>query len=264
VLPTAARTLGAQGGKHRAHEVHSIYWQCISLLYFRSLPQGYYRTYGPYLIELIMNQNTGDFLSLERAEILCSMSSFLLKGFLSEQSRFVSSTPGCAFHMQNILNVAFHDPCYNFHDFITICRDGCCSFCSVQMSDVVSWLLKAFVLSGESPSLLQEVFDPSVMCSCNFKCLVRISILPFCELLLKTPLLQVCRLLTCIFLLSAIDSTVRLPLYFKGSLSLNHWAAYFHQNSVGTYLNFHYLASLQALPRKTETKVCTILSSHPD
>ncbi|XP_047043753.1 separase-like [Lolium rigidum] len=188
LLLKTARTLGAQGGKHRAHEVHSIYWQCISLLYFRSLPQGYYRTYGPYLIELIMNQNTGDFLSLERAEILCSMSSFLLKGFLSEQS-----------------------------------RDGCCSFCSVQMSDVVSWLLKAFVLSGESPSLLQEV----------------------------------CRLLTCIFLLSAIDSTVRLPLYFKGSLSLNHWAAYFHQNSVGTYLNFHYLASLQALPRKTETKGVT-------
>ncbi|KAK1697147.1 hypothetical protein QYE76_013844 [Lolium multiflorum] len=188
LLLKTARTLGAQGGKHRAHEVHSIYWQCISLLYFRSLPQGYYRTYGPYLIELIMNENTGDFLSLERAEILCSMSSFLMKGFLSEQS-----------------------------------RDGCCSFCSVQMSDVVSWLLKAFVLSGESPSLLQEV----------------------------------CRLLTCIFLLSAIDSTVQLPLYSKGSLSLNHWAAYFHQNSVGTYLNCHYLASLQALPRKTETKGVT-------
>ncbi|EMS65712.1 Separin [Triticum urartu] len=188
LLLKTARTLGAQGGKHGAHEVHSIYWQCISLLYFRSLPQGCYRTYGPRLVELIMNENTGDFLSLERAEILCSMSSFLLKGFLSEQS-----------------------------------RDGCCSFCSVQMSDVVSWLLKAFVLSGESPSLLQEV----------------------------------CRLLTCIFLLSTIDSTVQLPLYSKGSLSLNHWAAYFHQTSVGTYLNCHYLASLQALHRKTESKGVT-------
>lgn len=188
LLLKTARTLGAQGGKHGAHEVHSIYWQCISLLYFRSLPQGCYRTYGPRLVELIMNENTGDFFYLERAEILCSMSSFLLKGFLSEQS-----------------------------------RDGCCSFCSVQMSDVVSWLLKAFVLSGESPSLLQEV----------------------------------CRLLTCIFLLSTIDSTVQLPLYSKGSLSLNHWAAYFHQTSVGTYLNCHYLASLQALPRKTESKGVT-------
>ncbi|KAM0870738.1 hypothetical protein ACQ4PT_039815 [Festuca glaucescens] len=163
LLLKTARTLGAQGRIHGAHEVHSIYWRCISLLYFRSLPQ-------------------------ERAEILCSMSSFLLKGFLSKQS-----------------------------------RDGCCSFCSVEMSDVVSWLLKAFVLSRESPSLLQEV----------------------------------CRLLTCIFLLSTIDCTVQLPLYSKGSLSLNHWAAYFHQTSVGTYLNFHYLASLQALPRKTETKGVT-------
>jgi separase len=159
VLPTAARTLGAQGRIHGAHEVHSIYWRCISLLYFRSLPQGCNRTYGPCLIELIMNENTGDFLSLERAEILCSMSSFLLKGFLSKQSRFVSSNPSCAFHMQNILIVAFHDRCYNYHHFITICRDGCCSFCSVEMSDVVSWLLKAFVLSRESPSLLQEVCD---------------------------------------------------------------------------------------------------------
>ena len=165
MLPIAARTLGAQGGKHGAHEVHSIYWQCISLLYFRSLPQGCYRTYGPRLIELIMNENTGDFLSLERAEILCSMSSFLLKGFLSEQSRFVSSTPSCAFHMQNILIVAFHDSCYNCHHFITICSDGCCCFCNVQMSDVVSWLLKAFVLSGESPSLLQEVCDIIQSCA---------------------------------------------------------------------------------------------------
>ncbi|XP_044951659.1 separase [Hordeum vulgare subsp. vulgare] len=185
LLLKTARALGAQGGKNEVHEVHSIYWQCISLLYFRSLPQGCYRTYEPHLIGLIMNENTGDFLSLERAEILYSMSFFLLKGILSEQS-----------------------------------RDGCCTFCNVQMADVVSWLLKAFVLSQESPSLFQEV----------------------------------CRLLTCIFLLSTIDSTVQLPSYSKGSLSLNHWAAYFHQASVGTYLSCHYLASLQALLRKADSK----------
>uniref|UniRef100_A0ACD5YX29 Uncharacterized protein n=1 Tax=Avena sativa TaxID=4498 RepID=A0ACD5YX29_AVESA len=186
LLLKTARALGAQGGKHGAHEVHSIYLQCISLLYFRSLPQGCFKTYGSNLIGLITKESTGDFLSLERAEILCSMSFFSLKGFLSEQS-----------------------------------RDGCCIFYSLQMSDVVSWLLKAFVLSGESPSLLQEV----------------------------------CRLLTCIFLLSTIDSTVQLPLYSKGSLSLNHWAAYFHQTSVGTHLNCHYLASLQAVHSKTDKKV---------
>ncbi|XP_047080035.1 separase-like [Lolium rigidum] len=185
LLLKTARALGAQGGKHGAHEVHSIYWQCISLLYFRCLPQGCYTTYGPHLIGLIMNVNTGDLLSLECAQILYSMSFFLLKGSLSEQS-----------------------------------RDGCCSLSSVQISHVVSWLLKAFALSGESPSLLQEV----------------------------------CRLLTCIFLLSTIDSTVQLPLFSKGFISLNHWAAYFHQTSVGTYLDCNYLASLQVLPRKIDKK----------
>ncbi|KAG8072566.1 hypothetical protein GUJ93_ZPchr0006g41913 [Zizania palustris] len=186
LLLKIARGLGAHGGLHGAHEVHNIYWQCISLLYFRSLPQECYRTYELNLIRLIMDENIGDFLSLERAEILYSMSLFSLKGMLSEQS-----------------------------------RDVCCSFCTVQMSDVVPWLLKAFVLSRESPSLFQEV----------------------------------CRLLACIFLLATIDSTAQLPLYSKGTLSLNHWAAYFHQNSVGTYLNCHYFAGLQSLPRRKDLKV---------
>lgn len=74
------------------HDVHIIYWQCISLLYFRSLPQDCYRMYEPYLVGLIMDGSTGDFLPFERAEILQSMTIFLLKGSLSEQSRFVSSS----------------------------------------------------------------------------------------------------------------------------------------------------------------------------
>uniref|UniRef100_A0A0A9DI35 Uncharacterized protein n=1 Tax=Arundo donax TaxID=35708 RepID=A0A0A9DI35_ARUDO len=68
------------------------------------------------------------------------------------------------------------------------------------MSDVVPWLLKAFVLSRENPSLFQEV----------------------------------CRLLACIFLLSTVDSSIQLPLCSQGcAFSLDHWAAYFHQLSVG-------------------------------
>uniref|UniRef100_J3LHH6 separase n=1 Tax=Oryza brachyantha TaxID=4533 RepID=J3LHH6_ORYBR len=185
ILLKIARALGAHGGLHGAHEVHNIYWQCISSLYFRSLPQDCYRTYELNLIGLVMDENTGDFLTSERAEILYSMSLFLLKGFLSEQS-----------------------------------RDMCCRFCSVQMPDVVPWLLRAFVLSRENPLLFQEV----------------------------------CRLLACIFLLATIDSTAQLPLYSNGSLSLSHWAAYFHQSSVGTYLNCHYFASLQSLPRKKNSK----------
>ncbi|KAG0532378.1 hypothetical protein BDA96_04G103300 [Sorghum bicolor] len=177
LLLKKARALGSHSNGD--HEVHSVYWKCISLLFFRSLPQDCYRTYGPYLIGLIMDRSIGVFLPLECAEILCSMSFFLLKSTLYEQP-----------------------------------RDICCIFSSVKMADVVHWLLKAYVLSRECPSLVQEV----------------------------------CKLLACIFLLSTTDSSIQLPLgSHKDSLSLNHWAAYFHQVSVGTYLNCHYFSSLQAL-----------------
>jgi len=86
----AARALGSHSNGD--HEVHSVYWKCISLLFFRSLPQDCYRTYGPYLIGLIMDRSIGVFLPLECAEILCSMSFFLLKSSLYEQPRFVSSS----------------------------------------------------------------------------------------------------------------------------------------------------------------------------
>ncbi|XP_072151631.1 separase isoform X3 [Setaria viridis] len=185
LLLKKARALGSHRGGYVDHEVHSIYWRCISLLYFRSLPQDCYRTYEPHLVGLIVDGSTGDFLPFERAEILRSMSFFLLKGSLSEQS-----------------------------------RDVCCSLFNVKLSDVVPWLLKAFVLSRESPSLFQEV----------------------------------CKLIACIFLLSTRDSSIQWPLCSQGSLTLNHWAAYFHQISVGTYLNCHYLANLQAFPREKVQK----------
>ncbi|TVU28695.1 hypothetical protein EJB05_20225, partial [Eragrostis curvula] len=189
LLLKTARVSGAHKGHFGAHEVHSVYWQCISLLYFRSLPQDSYKFYGPYLVKAIMDESIGDFLPLERAEILYSMSFYLLKGIISEQS-----------------------------------RDVCCSFSSVEMSDGVPWLLKAFVLSRESPLLLQ----------------------------------QVCRLLACIFLLSTVDASIQLPLFSKGSLSLNHWVAYFHQISVGTHLNCQYLATLQVLPSENISKVSLV------
>ncbi|KAJ1281207.1 hypothetical protein BS78_04G290200 [Paspalum vaginatum] len=184
LLLKTARALGSHGGHYGDHEVHNVYWQCISLLYFRSLPQGYYGTYEPCLVGLIMNGSVDGFLPLEHAEILYYLGFFLLKSSLSEQS-----------------------------------RDICCSFSSVEMADIVPWLLKAFVLSRESPSLVQEV----------------------------------CKLLVCIFLLSTTDSSIQLPSCSQGSLSLNHWAAYFHQVSVGTYLDSHYLASLQTSPMEKGT-----------
>jgi hypothetical protein len=57
------------------------------MLYFRSFPQGCYKTYESHLVRLITDESTDDFFPLEHAEILCSMSFFLLKGFLSEQLR---------------------------------------------------------------------------------------------------------------------------------------------------------------------------------
>lgn len=99
MLYFTAKALGAHGGLHGAHKIHNIYWQCISLLYFRSLPQDCYRTYEHNLFGLIMDQSTGDFLISERAEILYSMSLFLLKGFLSEQSRL--------FHCLAIVSVTY-------------------------------------------------------------------------------------------------------------------------------------------------------------
>ena len=71
----------------------------------------------------------------------------------------------CNICIYDILVVAIHDTCLILFCFIVLfCRDICCIFSSVKMADVVHWLLKAFVLSRESPSLVQEVCY--VMLSC--------------------------------------------------------------------------------------------------
>ena len=153
-LSFSARALGSHRGNYVNHEVHSVYWQCISLLYFRSLPQGCYKTYEPHLVGLIMDGSASDFFPLERAEILCSMSFFLLKGSLSEQSRL--SAIMRHFHIWQS-GCSSSGCLLNCLGFITFCRDVCCCLPNVQMSDILTWLLKAFVLSRESPSLCQEV-----------------------------------------------------------------------------------------------------------
>lgn len=92
-LSFSARAMGSRKGYYGDHEVHSVYWQCISLLFFRSFPQDCYRIYEPHLVGLIVGGSTGDFLPFEHAEILCSMSFILLKSSLSEQSRFFHQVP---------------------------------------------------------------------------------------------------------------------------------------------------------------------------
>ena len=63
----------------------------------------------------------------------------------------------CDISIYDNLAVAVQDALLNCLGFITFCRDVCCCLSTVQISDVVTWLLKAFVLSRESPSLCQEV-----------------------------------------------------------------------------------------------------------
>jgi hypothetical protein len=62
-LSFLARALGSHRGNYGDHEVHSVYWQCISMLYFRSFPQGCYKTYEPHLVGLITDGSTGGFFS---------------------------------------------------------------------------------------------------------------------------------------------------------------------------------------------------------
>ncbi|XP_072953682.1 separase isoform X1 [Typha angustifolia] len=185
LLLKIAKSLGAHGGKHGAHEVHDLYWQCIFLLFCGSIPQTYSEVPGSNLIALILDENSGDVLSVERATILYNMSFFSLKGCFSEQL-----------------------------------RGECCSLSNVRMSEVVPWLLRAFILSQEIPALLQKI----------------------------------CRLLSSIFLLSAMDCSISLPLYSENSLSLNHWAAYFHQASLGTSLHCHYLSDVREVCNPESSK----------
>ncbi|XP_058089660.1 separase [Magnolia sinica] len=86
-------------------------------------------------------------------------------------------------------------------------RIRCCNMSDIQISRIVPWLLQAFVLCRELPALIQKVS----------------------------------RLLATIFLLSTLCESFSLPLYTGKALSANHWAAYFHQASLGTYLHHQYL-----------------------
>ncbi|WOL20055.1 hypothetical protein Cni_G28857 [Canna indica] len=82
-------------------------------------------------------------------------------------------------------------------------RTICCSLSKIQMPVIISWLLRAFILCQECPLLFQKVSQ----------------------------------LVSSIFLLSTLDCSFSVPVQTE-SLSLNHWAAYFHQASIGTYLHW--------------------------
>ncbi|PIA65622.1 hypothetical protein AQUCO_00100851v1 [Aquilegia coerulea] len=83
-------------------------------------------------------------------------------------------------------------------------RTTCCGFSCIQLSSLISWLLQAFMLSCEVPLLAQKVS----------------------------------RLLATLFLLSTSgEKPFCLPPFPGKALCESHWAAFFHQVSLGSYFN---------------------------
>ncbi|KAJ4768331.1 hypothetical protein LUZ62_078706 [Rhynchospora pubera] len=116
-----ARSFGARGAKLNVHEIHSLYWKCIFLLFSRSPGVKSSEVHVHQLMELIADEQWKA-LSIDRALILYNMSFFLLKNGLSDKY-----------------------------------RDPCCTLANVHIQDVVAWLLRAFIFSREFPLLLQKV-----------------------------------------------------------------------------------------------------------
>lgn len=83
-----ARCLGAHDGKHAEHEVHDALLQCISV-FFSTKPfsQSCHGLPDCHLIELIVDENSNDVFSIERAALLYNMSWLLLKDCLTEHPR---------------------------------------------------------------------------------------------------------------------------------------------------------------------------------
>ncbi|KAL9691962.1 hypothetical protein QQ045_012390 [Rhodiola kirilowii] len=88
-------------------------------------------------------------------------------------------------------------------------RDLCCDVYRIEYSRIVSLLKLAFVLCREVPNLFQKVS----------------------------------RLLAALHVLSASTELFSLPKSSLKALSDSHWAAYFHQASIGTHLNYQLLSS---------------------
>ncbi|OVA03751.1 Peptidase C50 [Macleaya cordata] len=157
------------------HETHEIFWQSISVLVNGKTPGGTNSaTPHSVLLEFIGKESQGDVFAIEHAAILYNISWFSLKNYRTECTRI-----------------------------------ACCDLSCIQIPQIVSWLLQAFILCCELPLLFQKVS----------------------------------RLLAVIFLLSTSGGPLCLPHFSDKVLSVSHWAAYFHQASVGTYLNHQFLSN---------------------
>lgn len=70
--------------------------------------------------------------------------------------------------------------------------------------------------------------------------------------------MQVSRLLAAIFLVSISAESISLPLCTGKALSASHWAAYFHQASVGTYMHHQYLSSMKGKLKSGNSKASKV------
>ncbi|KAG0485033.1 hypothetical protein HPP92_009112 [Vanilla planifolia] len=191
ILLKIAKSLGSPGVKHEAHEIHCLFLKSIKVLFDgRLCLNSNSHAYDLSLIKLIGNANIGDIFSAERAAILFSMSWFVLKNVHPDNS--------CS---------------------------KCCSLFNVQMHDIISWLLGAFILCREIPILFQKVSE----------------------------------LLASLILISSIDGSIPLPLCLQKSLSLSHWAAFFHQASVGAVVHSQYHSFMT--DKDSSFKTCEVSES---
>ncbi|KAJ3678269.1 hypothetical protein LUZ60_002072 [Juncus effusus] len=185
-----ARLLAAQGGA--PHEIHEMFWKCVSILSCK-----YSEIQGNQLNELLINEDFGKALCIERVLVLYNM------GFVLLNRRQLKKS-----------------------------RSKCCSLSNLDTSVAITWLLGAFILSQEFPLLLTKVS----------------------------------RLLACAFMLSELDTSISLPLCSneKSSFSVNQWASFFHQASIGDSLDIHYLCALNQASKgedgETVTKTCKTTS----
>ncbi|KAK9167645.1 hypothetical protein Scep_002836 [Stephania cephalantha] len=87
-------------------------------------------------------------------------------------------------------------------------RVVCCDLSGVSARSILSWLLQAFIFSREFPLLFQKVS----------------------------------RLLSVVYLLSDSFEQFSLPAHSGKVLLERHWAVFFHQASLGTYLNHQFIS----------------------
>ncbi|KAL9818505.1 Separase [Arabidopsis thaliana] len=170
ILVSLGKCLGDSGRIHLAHEA---LLHSISVL-FKSTWSSHNQPSVSQLLEFIGQEVTRDVFAVDRAIILYNLCWLNLRNYHCRKSRSI-----------------------------------CCDLFHIPFTKLVSWLMLAFVLSGEVPILFQKVS----------------------------------RLLASLYLLSSSNSEFTFE-YDGNELSASHWVSFFHQASLGTHLSYHFISNL--------------------